>query len=199
MEKKKIQSILNIVFIVLVLFLISDMVFFKGNIVIRNIIPGMEKTSDDVSVKDSLQQEKEEEKKLMPVVEDRVCGDGNCDEGEKCCLDCGCPSGFWCDDMACVPRPYCGDGLCKDSENCANCFVDCKCGQGKVCHEEMCTSVECNRNRDCNDDEPCTQDICYFGGDANAYCGHEKIKACDDSDGCCPAGCSFANDLDCED
>ena len=197
MEKK---MILTIIVVVLVVSLIFDMVFFSGTIVVRKLIPGIE-DSEVVSseIVKEVEQKKQEtiEKKVEKPVIDFVCGDGNCDEGETCCLDCGCPTGFWCEDMKCIPRPKCGDGVCNAHENCGNCFVDCKCEKGSICVENKCQIVVCQRNRDCDDNDACTLDRCYFAGDKNAYCGHEDVTECKDKDGCCPQGCTFDNDLDC--
>ncbi|MDD5317715.1 MAG: hypothetical protein PHF51_03190 [Candidatus ainarchaeum sp.] len=89
-----------------------------------------------------------------------TCGNAVCDSGEtnsSCCMDCGCASGFACEDGNCAaipenastedlpldvlgrlgmdirPRPVCGDGICILGENSSTCCADCGCASGLSC------------------------------------------------------------------
>ncbi|MBN2014602.1 MAG: hypothetical protein JW778_05435 [Candidatus Altiarchaeota archaeon] len=71
----------------------------------------------------------------------KPCGDGYCGAGENCLncpSDCGCRSGYVCDDGECEKEPSCGDGLCDEDENCLNCISDCKCKSNFYCDDGGC-------------------------------------------------------------
>jgi len=59
--------------------------------------------------------------------------------------------------------------------------------------EDECT--EENESVDCDDNNTCTLDVC--SGDP-AQCSNYVIVECIPADGCCPDGCSYENDTDCE-
>lgn len=95
-------------------------------------------------------------------------------------------------------KPRCGNGICSDDENCNNCPEDCSCKDGETCNVDgKCESVECKSDSDCDDNKECTEDICYFAGNPNAYCGSKIINKCIDNDGCCPNDCNEESDNDC--
>ena len=58
-------------------------------------------------------------------------------------------------------------------------------------------AVACYSDSDCDDGDPCTIDTCVNPGTPSAYCLHEPIVSCGDSDGCCPPGCDYTTDNDC--
>ncbi len=97
-------------------------------------------------------------------------------------------------------EPFCGDGECQSGrgEDCDSCYVDCACDSPAECHRGECVIPECGSDGDCDDDDPCTEDVCYFAQHVNAYCGHDDIERCRDGDGCCPSGCNADDDDDCD-
>ncbi|OYT43406.1 MAG: hypothetical protein B6U88_01120 [Candidatus Aenigmarchaeota archaeon ex4484_56] len=58
-------------------------------------------------------------------------------------------------------------------------------------------SIVCFTDSDCNDGDSCTEDKCENAGTTGSYCDNTPITICRDDDGCCPSGCSAANDNDC--
>ncbi|MEM1178589.1 MAG: hypothetical protein AAGM22_09605 [Acidobacteriota bacterium] len=57
---------------------------------------------------------------------DVCCGDGICEPGELCALDC--------------PSTFCGDGVCNGLETCSTCNTD--CGSCSVCGDGICSGSE---------------------------------------------------------
>ncbi len=96
------------------------------------------------------------------------------------------------------PAPTCGDGVCSGAENCDRCIKDCACKSPAECYQSRCKVPECGGDGDCKDNSTCTIDKCYFAQNPNAYCGHELIERCKNSDKCCPDGCNANTDSDCE-
>jgi hypothetical protein len=96
------------------------------------------------------------------------------------------------------PAPRCGDGLCNGAENCDRCIKDCACVSPAECYQGRCKVPECGSDGDCRDNDSCTVDACYFAQHPNAYCAHELIEKCKNSDKCCPQGCDANTDSDCE-
>ncbi|MBW2972229.1 hypothetical protein KY359_04305 [Candidatus Woesearchaeota archaeon] len=98
------------------------------------------------------------------------------------------------------PEPSCGDGKCQPGigENCDRCYADCACKSPAECHNGECKVPECGSDGECQDDDACTIDTCFFAQHPNAYCGHELIKKCKNNDGCCPPRCDANLDSDCE-
>jgi hypothetical protein len=97
-------------------------------------------------------------------------GDGCCPAGCTAATDSDCP-------------PICGDGVVSLVEACDRAIT---AGMPGACA------------RTCNDGDACTTDIAR-GSIENCTrgCTHLAVVACLDDDGCCPAGCTAANDSDC--
>ncbi len=53
-----------------------------------------------------------------------LCGDGVCDTGEDCCVDCGCQKNYKCLQNFCVPK--------------LKCQSDSDCDPNEICIEEKC-------------------------------------------------------------
>ena len=88
-----------------------------------------------------------------------------------------------------------GDGQ-RDSED-TDCATGPVCGDGKVDPPETCDPPS-SCPTSCDDADACTQDT--LNGSATnctASCSHTPITSCAGGDGCCPAGCTGANDSDC--
>ena len=94
--------------------------------------------------------------------------------------------------------PFCGDDVCGIDEDCHGCPEDCGCKDEERCYDGECIIIACGRDYECNDDDPCTKDICQFPEHPNAFCDHENIERCEHGDDCCPAECSSENDDDCD-
>lgn len=96
----------------------------------------------------------------------------------------------------------CGPGLsCSGGGQCISSF----CGNGVLDGNEECDSAissgdgSCEVEADCVDDgNTCTMEQ-YFGTpeDCDATCSVFVAFDCVDNDGCCPAGCLPASDMDC--
>ncbi|HXU01779.1 MAG TPA: hypothetical protein VN903_12350, partial [Polyangia bacterium] len=156
-----------------------------------------------------------------------MCGDGIVDRpAELCDFAAGCPRPDTCpsDDYcanyvltgradtcsaACVSMPITG---CKDDDKCCppGCNAtndnDCPtiCGDGVVESGESCDRAitagapgACART--CDDGNACTFDQASGSIEGcSRSCSHTPLTACISDDGCCPAGCSAANDRDCD-
>jgi hypothetical protein len=100
-----------------------------------------------------------------------VCKTGSCNEATDACSVVNANNGGACDDMnACTTGTTCSSGLCGGGS---------PANQGGACDDkDACTTV----------------DTC----DANGACvGTSPIVQCMSGDGCCPQGCSLADDVDC--
>ncbi|MEA3227123.1 MAG: hypothetical protein U9Q07_14330, partial [Planctomycetota bacterium] len=97
------------------------------------------------------------------------CGDQLCDPSEDCSIcpaDCGeCP-------------PECGNNTCEESEGCDSCPADCACEQNELCIADECILPECFGDDQCNDDAPCTADMCRYPGTGQSYCSYQTIEVC---------------------
>jgi len=112
--------------------------------------------------------------------------------GIECATQCApTPVTAFIDDDECCPA-----GADSTTDN--DCVAD--CGNGVLEPPvESCDPIE-----DCPEPSSCTSpDVCLrpeFTGSAaecTAECNLVPITACDDTDGCCPSGCTQANDDDC--
>lgn len=74
-----------------------------------------------------------------------------------------------------APEPACGDGTVDD---------------GEVCDGDCPTS--------CDSGDACTVGTLMGSADTcDAVCSYDAVTACTNGDGCCPTGCTTANDDDC--
>ncbi len=98
-----------------------------------------------------------------------VCLIGTCDEASNSCVAVPGPNGIACND----------NNLCTVNE---------------ACNNGVCTNgAPANQGGACNDGNACTgPDLCN-----NGVCAGAQIVACANGDGCCPAGCTLAQDDDC--
>jgi len=158
-----------------------------------------------------------------PPDDTQTCGDGALDEGEAC--DPGISEGPGACPTACsapgacttstlvgsaqdcsaacedAPISQCvgGDGCCPfgcteglDSD----CGAPSKCGNGVVDPGETCDG---NCPTSCSDGNTCTSDrLAGSASQCNAVCEFDPILTCQGGDGCCPGGCTSANDSDCQ-
>jgi cysteine-rich repeat protein len=155
---------------------------------------------------------------------DPACGNGQLDDGEAC--DTGiaagepdacpteCPSesagaprrlsGQGCEQI-CEAAPEItelvgGDGCCPLGAS-ANDDVDCGtlCGNARVESGETCDPIDtCPSADTCKAANPCLS--AAISGKAElctAVCSMQPITKCGGGDGCCPAGCTRADDNDC--
>lgn len=109
------------------------------------------------------------------------CGDGNCEGDEtssNCCGDCGCSSGYTCEDEKCIQestsKKYdeCDDW--KDCEDNNELTID-KCeGTPKKCTH--ITYLQCETDIDCDDGNKCTEDECVGN-----ECYNTQISGCKSS------------------
>ncbi len=155
---------------------------------------------------------------------DGVCSTGACDP-QLGCVAVPKNDGAPCDDgFYCTVGDSCTAGVCSGAPNtCAAPGDVCMIGS---CNEatDSCVAVPGNDGAACNDNSPCTtgetcangacggglpanpgaacddQNACTVGETCtnNGTCGGgSAIVACQSGDGCCPPGCTLANDGDC--
>lgn len=135
----------------------------------------------------------------MPKSMGTACGDTDCSVGQ--CNNQG----------QCVITPInqgqpCDDGkFCTTGEFCNNqgqCLGAPTCGPDQPCFlsgcdeaTQACTMIPVADDMPCDDGDSCTVGTTCQGG----VCGSPSstINQCIDGDGCCPAGCSLAQDGDC--
>jgi len=74
------------------------------------------------------------------------------------------------------------------------------CGNGQLDTGETCDDTSSNLcPTDCFDDDPCTDDtMTGSAATCDAQCPNDPITGCTNDDGCCPAGCVYSNDNDCD-
>jgi len=58
--------------------------------------------------------------------------------------------------------------------------------------------IVCSTDSQCSDDNSCTSDICLNPGQADSRCENNPITCSIISDDCCPAGCDYTTDADCQ-
>ena len=125
----------------------------------------------------------------------------SCDDGDACTVDVRTGSEFNCN-VACS---YTNVRTCIDDDGCcptpctADSDSDCvpMCGNGVVEPGETCDpAATCPSS--CSDGDPCTDDVLLGSAThCDAECSFPSIRACSANDGCCPSGCSEAEDSDC--
>lgn len=82
---------------------------------------------------------------LISGCEKSFCGNEKCEKDESsanCCLDCGCPSEYICDNNKCKKAPKCGDGIVDEGETSNNCCIDAGCPSGEVCENNKCVELK---------------------------------------------------------
>ncbi len=144
-----------------------------------------------------------------------VCGNGTIEEPELCDGNCpsSCNDGNACTVDALQGDPatcssFCsnsvitqcvgGDGCCP--ANCTNandsdCEPTAVCGNGDIEPGETCDG---NCPTSCVDNDVCTSDrVAGSAATCNVICENRAITSCINGDGCCPPGCTSANDSDC--
>jgi hypothetical protein len=129
----------------------------------------------------------------------------SCDDGDACTTDLASGSTEACTrTCAHLPVTGCvsGDGCCPPGcsadadHDCAPRCGDRQIGAGETCDPPASCPTTCPE-----DGDPCTVE--QLAGDAascTAVCRHVPITSCSGptaGDGCCPSGCSAANDSDC--
>jgi hypothetical protein len=149
---------------------------------------------------------------------DRPCVDGRCVcvpncAGKKCGDDgcggsCGtCSAILTCVEGVCACLPDCTGKECGTSctKNCGT------CQEGWQCLDFKCfETVECMLDADCDDSEPCTEDLCrshacqhncLLGGTCNDGVADNKNDRCKlEGEACvCKGEAQCVSDLDCED
>jgi hypothetical protein len=134
-----------------------------------------------------------------------VCGNRIQEYGEDyttCCLDAGCPENLECVNNTCA-TPECGEcqyfdgeqAQCVDYECCddSDCGADqeCKehecskllCGYCQYIENNQCKNMKCCVDKDCDDNDASTTDMCKFPATKNSACVNEELETCDvDSD-----------------
>ena len=154
-----------------------------------------------------------------------VCGNGFVEQpAERCDWAAGpcpspesCPTNAYCTpyvlrgtecSAACVAMPITGcaggDGCCPPGCSTAN-DSDCQaiCGNGVVDADENCDRAITAGHQGaclgtCDDANACTVDVASGSTEGcTRTCVHQPVTACIAGDGCCPPGCSSANDRDC--
>lgn len=128
-----------------------------------------------------------------------VCDGGTCDDG-TCRPVCDCPAdaGTECCDDVCV------DTL-TDPDHCGACANVCPDGQG--CVDGRCEPT-CERDSDCDRDDPCTVGVCEAGVcayevvecDAGTVCckGAREVTCCQSGRPCVDGACGCDDDRDCD-
>lgn len=142
-----------------------------------------------------------------------TCGDGltegsetcdgdcptTCDDRDACTVDSFTGSAETCS-LTCDATPITecagGDGCCAPGCTATN-DTDCSasCGNGQLDPGELCDG-DCPTS--CDDGVACTEDRPVgAAATCNVQCINDPITVCAAGDGCCPDGCSSANDADC--
>lgn len=126
-------------------------------------------------------------------------------------LDGPCTQGICDSSLGCIPQNVSDGTPCNDGSFCTLnkiCSAGvCTGGAPRVCPQptQKCQVAVCNESTDscvnqnaadgtiCDDGSPCTiSDKCSFG-----QCVGSTNYSCGPSDGCCPSGCTLAQDVDC--
>ena len=78
-------------------------------------------------------------------IEKTYCGNEKCESGEDsstCCIDCGCPQGYDCDQNICKKLAVCGNGIKEEGETAENCCQDAGCSTGYKCEQNQCIELK---------------------------------------------------------
>ncbi|HKY34310.1 MAG TPA: hypothetical protein VJN18_00090 [Polyangiaceae bacterium] len=134
-----------------------------------------------------------------------------CDEDQDTCVECDDPGD--CNDNNVCTDDACDTGVCENTPNTAACNDGLFCTQTDACSAGICVGsgdpcagqncsegvdacVDCNSPADCNDANPCTDDLCNGG-----ECSHLANTAdCDDglfctmNDQCSAGACAGSGD-----
>ena len=103
-----------------------------------------------------------------------VCGNAECnptETQENCCKDCGCQTGYDCEENKCTVHL---EHACDDDSDCDDSnpnTLDTCSGSPRKCNN--ISQLICSENSDCNDDNECTNDLCR-----NNDCFNEAIPNC---------------------
>ncbi len=129
-----------------------------------------------------------------------------CDDGLFCTINDSCQAGQCTGSPnPCTPQgaDVCQVGSCNEAANTctsvpgnngAACNDNNACTMGETCSNGACNGgVPANQGGACDDGNTCTtNDACN-----NGACAGVAITQCISNDGCCPSGCTFNNDNDC--
>ncbi|MCD4739680.1 carboxypeptidase-like regulatory domain-containing protein [archaeon] len=135
----------------------------------------------------------------------------SCVDGDLCCpvkcdhtLDSDCPHFGACEtDGDCVDEFPCTIDVCSNSlcyhnsqTDCLNndecCPLGCDSSTDNDCTNAPPTK-DCSIDSDCSDWNYCTVDECKSG-----VCAYTQITSCSAGDSCCPQGCDYLSDADCD-
>jgi len=92
--------------------------------------------------------------------------------------------------LASCSNKECGDDGCG-----ANCGT---CSNGKACSDGKCSTVLCSLDSQCNDDNPCTDDICQNPGTASSVCKHINNSFVDTTCSVSYGSCGFIGERTCK-
>src|SRR5262249_26365189 len=123
------------------------------------------------------------------------CGNGIVEPGETCDPPSSCPT--TCNDgNACTTDTLVGSAA-SCTAACTHVPLTSCCGHGFLEPGEPCDPPS-SCPPTCNDGNACTTDTLVGSATScTAACTHSAVTACRDGDGCCPTGCTLANDTDC--
>ena len=85
------------------------------------------------------------EKAVQKEIPKAYCGNDQCESGEdssNCCIDCGCPYGYDCDQNICKKLAICGNGIKEEGETAENCCQDAGCSTGYKCEQNQCIELK---------------------------------------------------------
>lgn len=107
------------------------------------------------------------------------CGNHRVESGEEC-DDGNRRDGDGCSRL-CRLESSCGDGLISPNEQCDPEASPIGCAEGQICVDCICI-VGCSNNSECNDNNPCTVDICDID---TGLCHHDNgINECSSERDC---------------
>ena len=124
-----------------------------------------------------------------------------CSQGICCNGSCAAPN--CSSDSQCNSSDPCRSGTCQNAGTCSaycsytNQPENTSC-PGGICCAGSCQTPLCSQDTDCDDSNACTIDTCLSGNTCQANCQYQTQTSCISNDGCCPSGCSFLNDSDCQ-